>query len=257
MYVIVSLFYLLSPWLSLSPRDLWSPNSRHRKKFPRFWVGRHILRPQLSVMLGKHEPLNPIFLSIGSLYHHVGSNVSVLSWYEMLTSLFLLYWNVSLMLLFLWFPQNKETLSLCFSNAFLLRLPFAAPLSPAEQLWPPPHTLSSESQLPDGSCILPDFLLPMKLEGALFISFLLHCEMGSTPANMNLTLTFDSTVMWLSPSLGLPLTANPVSPLQISLLHQLLLPLALTFILWTVEGLSGRYFCFSYETPCAPFSLFF
>lgn len=91
MYVIVSLFYLLHPWPSLSPRDLWLSNARHRKKFPRFWVGRHILRPQLSVMLGKHEPLNPIFLSIGSLYHHVGSNVSVLSWYEMLTSLFLLY----------------------------------------------------------------------------------------------------------------------------------------------------------------------
>lgn len=86
------------------------------------------------------------------------------------------------------------------SSVFL----FAASLSSAEQLWSPLHTLSSKSHLSDGSWILLDFLLPMKLEGALFISFLLHCEMGFTPANMNLTLTFDSTVTWLSPLWGCP-----------------------------------------------------
>lgn len=252
------LFYLHHLWPPLSPKDLWLSNSRHRNTLPRFWVRRHSLQPQLSVMLGKHEPLNSMFSSIGSLYHNVWRNAAVLNWYEMVASLFLLYGKpvsdaavpfVSIE------RRNRQYVPAMHSSSVFL---FAASLSSAEQLRWPLHTPLSPSHLSDGSWISLDFLLPMKLEGTLFISFLLRCEMGFTPANMNLTLTFDSTVTWLSRPVGLPWPANLVSPLQISLLRQPLLPPALTCILWTVEGLTTcRYFCSSSETPCGPFSLFF
>lgn len=55
-HVTMSLFYPLPPRPALNPRGLrWL-----RKRLPRFGVGN----------VGKHESLNPIFLSTGSLHHH-------------------------------------------------------------------------------------------------------------------------------------------------------------------------------------------
>lgn len=250
-YVIISLFYPLH----LSPRDLWLSNSRHRKQFPRFWVRRHILWPQFPAMLGKHEPLSPIFLSIRSLHHHACSNVSILSWYEMLTSLSLLYGKPVSELLFLWLPQVTETITKLlqcipppssFFAASLLRRETVAttalygvnicyPMAPASD-W--------TSCFPWNLKELCSFFPPSLWNGFRSCQHELDSHLWLT-------------VMWLSPSLGLRWTTNPVSPLQTSLLHLLLLPLALTLSLWTGEGLSGCYFCFSYETPCGPCSLFF